>query len=123
MELGQVRTVADFQQYLRDHPSSVVTKVLKQAICFFSDPCNREDGRPDMEALKERGRFGLRFRLDSETELSGEVVDAFRRWFIHSHRGAIGTSFQEVMASHTKGDTGNPREEIHRILDILRGVA
>ena len=122
MELEQIRTIGDLQSYLFNHPSPVAADIIQGAIRFFSDECRKEDGGKDWKAIKTRKKMGLWFQLKDDTEINAKVVQALRNWVLFPGYGRnLGTSFLDVMTSQTVGKISNPRDEVHRILDVLRG--
>lgn len=118
MNLEQVKTISDFEEYLHNHPSPVVADMIQRAIKFFSYECRKEDGRKDWKASKARKRLGLKFQLCPESEVTREVAEALRMWVVFIGRD-LGTSFLDAMTSHAVGGISDPRGEAHRILNFL----
>lgn len=120
MDLEQVRTIADLNKYLYNHPSPVVADIIKQAVRFFARVCRKEDGRRDWKAIKERKKMGLGFQLKDETEINADVTEALRNWVLCPGYGHdLGTSFLDSTTSHAVGKISNPRDEVHRILNFF----
>ena len=120
MDLEQVKTIADLNEYLYNHPSPVVADIIQQAVRFFAKECRKEDGRKDWKAIKERKRMGLGFQLKDDTEINADVAMALRAWVLYLGYGHdLGTSFFDAMTSHAVGKISNPRDEVHKILNFF----
>lgn len=121
MDLEQVKTIKDLNDYLFCHPSPVAADILQQAINFFAKECRKENGAKDWRSIKERKKLGLKFQLKDDTKIDTNIVQALRNWVLFPGYGHdLGADFLGAVVSNAIGKIGNPRNEVHRILDFLR---
>ncbi|TSC71537.1 MAG: hypothetical protein G01um101448_1148 [Parcubacteria group bacterium Gr01-1014_48] len=120
MNISDIKTVADLQNYVREQPSVVVADLINGALQFFMADCKLPNGKRDLEAIKERRMMGLPYRLREDEDLTEDSSLALINWMLFPGKGRdIGTDLLSAKLSHIQG-VKNPREEALKILKSIR---
>ncbi len=105
LDVSNVKTVKDLQDYLLTFPSLIAAQFIQDAIKFFLEPCVLESGKKDWKAIKERKRMGMPRKLELDSQLTKEVCNALSLHTVHPSYGRKNADFHTLLTATSLGDS------------------